>query len=32
LNDSTFIDQIVDIHYAKGRLYLTEIKNARVLD
>jgi len=30
-NDSTFVDQTLDIHYHSGSLFLTEIKNARIL-
>lgn len=31
-NDSTFVDQTVDIHYSNGNIFLTEIKNGRVLE
>jgi hypothetical protein len=31
-NDSTFAGQTIDIHHSKGRIFLTEIENARVLE
>ena len=31
-NDSAFVDQTLDIHYNNGSLFLTEVKNGRVLE